>query len=504
MAPSKRSSKRTGIAPVAATRQGHDYQDLYGWWRALDLLRPTRHVTSVSIEDPSALSFDDVTITRTAGAGKPHEFIQVKFHVDQAGAYSTDSLMTTKARNNRNSLLEKAWITWRALRDETPNLELVLVSTYSWLHTDPIAEHIRTLNAGFDRAFIEGSLTGQELAARTKWKDHLDSPDEEEFRGFLSALRFRLGFVVTSDLLQWTSDVMDAVGLKNGEEDALRGERQIHDWINEGRSEITADDMREAIERLSLRQPGASPDPAISLYLHTIVKEPQETAADWDLDWREHFEEGPSGRGHAAVDARLWNEVMLPELAGTREQILTATPTRLLRIAGKARLSIWFAAGWTFQRPAGWTLEIDQNGTWWRNDAPASTDIDLVTTEEDRGGDPGTIAVGVSVMNDLSGDVRTYLASTRDPAGKLLLVNLSSGIGPVMRGAGDAVRLADRLREVVRAAAGGTPKRVLLFYTGPLAGAAFIGARLNAVAPEIQIFEYTVGSYVPSFTLRQG
>jgi len=296
---------------------------------------------------------------------------------------------------------------------------------------------------------------------------------------------------------------MGAVGLKDEEDDALRGARQIHDWINEGRSEVTADDMREAIERLDLRQPGASSDPAISLYLHTIIKEPQETAADWDLDWRDHFEEGPSVRGHAVVDDRLWNEVMLPELASTREEIVVATPTRLLRVAGRARLSVWFAVGWTFARPAGWILEVDQNGTWWRNDTPAAADIDLVTAEEDRGGDPGTIAVGVSVTGDLAGDVRNYLASAGEPAGRLVLVQLSSGLGQVVRDAADPVRLADRLREVIRTAAGGTPKRVLLFYFGPLAGAAFIGAMLNAVASEIQIFENQVGTYAPSFTLKQ-
>jgi hypothetical protein len=503
MAPSRKSAQRTGIAPVAATRQGHDYQDLYGWWRALDLLRPTRHVTQVAIEDPSALSFDDVTISRTPGAGKPPEFIQVKFHVDHAGSYSSESLMTTKSRNGRHSLLEKAWITWSALREDAPNLELVLVSTYSWLPTDPLAERIRTRNAGFDKSFIEGTVTGRELDARNNWKAHLGDPDEVAFQQFLAALRFRLGFAVTSDLVQWTSDVMGAVGLKDEEDDALRGARQIHDWINEGRSVVTADDMLEAIEQLDLRQPGASPDPAISIYVHTIIKEPQETAADWDLDWREHFDEGPSVRGHAVVDDRLWNEVMLPELARTRAEIQAATATRLLRIGGKARLSVWFAAGWTFAQPAGWVIEVDQTGTWWRNDARAATDIDLVSKVEERGGDAGTIAVGVSVTGDLAGDVRNYLAEAGDPTGKLLLVELSSGLGQVMRGPADAVRLADRLREEIRAAAGATPKRVLLFYFGPLAGAAFIGARLNAVAPEIQIYENQVGRYAPSFTLRQ-
>ena len=93
--------------------------------------------------------------------------------------------------------------------------------------------------------------------------------------------------------------------------------------------------------------------------------------------------------------------------------------------------------------------------------------------------------------------------SAGEPAGRLVLVQLSSGLGQVVRDAADPVRLADRLREVIRTAAGGTPKRVLLFYFGPLAGAAFIGAMLNAVASEIQIFENQVGTYAPSFTLKQ-
>jgi hypothetical protein len=502
MGRNSKPGQRIGIAPVAASRQGHDYQDLYGWWRALDLLRPLRRIARVSIEDPSAGSFDDVTIRIVEGASRPNEFVQVKFHVNEAGAYSTDALMA-KGDKGR-SLLEKAWKTWQTLIAELPNLELVLVSTYSWDHADPVAPHIRKRNATLDAAFIEGAVVGKVLAARTAWKEHLGDPDEAEFQEFLGTLRFRLGFDATTDLMLRTGDVMEAVGLKGDEESVLRGARQIHDWINEGRSDVTADEMQEAIERLDLRQPGASPEPGISFHVYTIVKEPPETAADWELDWRDHFEGGSLERGHQILEERLWNEVMLPELASIRADIQGATATRLLRVAGKARLSVWFAVGWAFQRQAGWILEIDQNGSWWRNDTPAADDIDLVTAEEDRGGDPDTIAVGLSITGDLAGDVRKHLAATGEPAGKLLLVQLSTEVGLVVRGPADAVRLAERLREAIKVAAGGTPKRLLLFYFGPLAGAAFIGARLNAVAREIQIFEDQVGSYAPSFSLKQG
>jgi hypothetical protein len=55
----------------------------------------------------------------------------------------------------------------------------------------------------------------------------------------------------------------------------------------------------------------------------------------------------------------------------------------------------------------------------------------------------------------------------------------------------------------MRGALGRRPRRLLLFYFGPLSGAAFIGATLNAVAPEIQVYEDQVPGYAPSFTFVQ-
>jgi hypothetical protein len=195
---------------------------------------------------------------------------------------------------------------------------------------------------------------------------------------------------------------------------------------------------------------------------------------------------------------------MLPELVEIRERIMTDTTVRLVRASGKARLSAWFAIGWVFSRVAGWTIEIDQNGKRWRNDVREAGDVALEQTLEELEGEEGTLAVGVSITGDLSADVRTFLGETGTAAEKFLHVRLNLGTGPdAIRSDADITALAHLLRDRIRTALGARPTKVLVFYFGPLAGAAFIGASLNAVASTIQIYEDQNPGYAPSFTFNQ-
>lgn len=490
------------MASVSSSRrQGDEYQDIYGWFRALELLRPARKVWRVSIEDPSAGRFDDVTIRPEAGSSHAPQFCQVKFHVDEAGSYSTAAI-TKREKEKRNSLLDKAWETWRILRDEHADAELLLVSTYSWSEKDAVAEHIRR-GGRLTPDFVNGSVTGKAAVARATWRAHLDNPGEEDFRPFLSALRFRLGYPATVELLEWTAERMELVGMRHEERDILVGAAQVERWIAEGKETIDRADMEAAVAALDLLDPGATAEPAVSLYIHTILKEPIETDGDYELDWRDYFEGGEWHRGHKVHDPAAWNEAMLPELVSMQHRITGDTSVRLLRARGKARLSAWFALGYAFPRVGGWAIEVDQNGRRWRNDAPPAEDFDLVTEVEALSGAPDVLAVGVSITGSLVGDVRAYLAEAGDPAGALLLAAPASGTGmEAIRSDGDVTRLVEIMRDAMRAALGRRPRKVLLFYFGPLSGAAFIGASLNAVAPEVQVFEDQMPGYAPSFTLR--
>lgn len=259
--------------------------------------------------------------------------------------------------------------------------------------------------------------------------------------------------------------------------------------------------MNTAIDALGLRD--APAEMAVSLYIHTILKEPAETDGDYELDWRDQFEGDEWLRGHRVHDQHVWNDVMLPELRSTRERIAADTTCRLLRARGAARLSAWLALGYVFPGVGGWTLEVDQNGQRWRSDAGPAVDISLVEEVESHSGDSDTLAVGISITGDLSGDVRRYLGAAGEPAGTLVLLGINRPQDrTAVRSAGDLTELAQLVRARIRDVLGHRPQRVLLFYFGPLSGAAFIGHQLNAVAGEIQLFEDQGPGYAPSFLLR--
>jgi hypothetical protein len=390
------------------------------------------------------------------------------------------------------------------LREENPGLQLLLITTYPWDPNDPIAEHIRYAKR-LTTGFVDGVITGDAKAARDSWWEHIGSPEEDPFRQFLGSMQFRTGYPATAELIDWTAERMEYQGLRCERNDVLDGGRQIYEWIVAGKDTITQEDMLAAIEARSLRNPEATLEPSVALSLHTILKEPLESDGDWELDWRDYFEGQEWLRGHRVHDPAVWNEVMLPEIVKTRESIASDTSCRLLRVRGKARLSAWFAIGWVFSRVAGWTIEVDQNGQRWRNDATPSPDLTLIDQLEERGGEKGVLAVGLSITGDLSSEVRAYLKDAGEPADKLLLVQTNLGLGvTAMRSDGDVTALAQLSRDQIRTVLGERPKRVLLFYFGPLSGAAFIGAQLNAVAEEIQVYEDQLPGYAPSFRFGIG
>lgn len=167
---------------VPSLEGGFEYQWIYGWYRILALLSPAGRVETVTIEDPEAGLFDDVTVRPRAGTEHAAEFVQVKFHVDLSKFYSASS-------DDWLTLLRKAWRTWQKLRAEFPRLELLLVTTWSWDPTDKVRIGDQRLAADF----IDGSSTDRDARAkRDAWRALLEEPAEGDFVPFLRSLRFRV------------------------------------------------------------------------------------------------------------------------------------------------------------------------------------------------------------------------------------------------------------------------------------------------------------------------
>ncbi|MGA8810702.1 MAG: hypothetical protein WB973_22745, partial [Thermoanaerobaculia bacterium] len=199
---------------VAARLAGDDYQHLLAWLRMLELLMPNSQVRSVAVEDPDAAFVDDVTTLYEVTADRPDEFLQVKYHVDQRGQYSSDLFLEKKAEGGR-SLLQKFFVTWKLLtKDPTRRVELRLISNWVWSPTDDLAGCIQGKDTALSAEFFTAGTKSKIGQLRERWRAHLDV-EPAEFRAFAQTLRLRLGFDCVDEVLDRVAERMMFLRLKS-------------------------------------------------------------------------------------------------------------------------------------------------------------------------------------------------------------------------------------------------------------------------------------------------
>ena len=284
----------------------------------------------------------------------------------------------------------------------------------------------------------------------------------------------------------------------------------VRNWIKSNIQKISFFDLDRTLREYELYHP-AHELKSVTIYLNTIKDQKFEIEPDYMLDWQSYFENAANLRGHQLINPGNWNPVLLPELQELESKISSELGHRLIRARGMARLSAWFAFGYTFSEVARYVIEIDQYGELWRTDAKPSTDFPIVISGdsgspygETLDGKSDTVAVGISISGSLDDDVQAYLEERKYDVAALLLLRPDREIGrQCIRNAGDVVALVDGVKNKTRTfVAKWKASRLLVFYFGPLSGACFIGHGLNAVCKEIQIMENQQPSYAPSFLLR--
>jgi hypothetical protein len=494
---------------VAARLSGDDYQHLYAWQFALELLMPGRKVRQVTVEDALAGSVDDVTVRHEDGTTIPDSFHQLKYHVDQRGVYSTDLFIAAKP--GHTSLLEKFWRTWHKIRQHDPQrvIELHLISNWTWDSNDKL----KTCFDGHDTSITDDFFTataGSDVGKlRALWQTALGASDDD-FRAFIRSLRFRLGFDCSELLEQRVAERMEFLELKSDIAALKVAVGIVRDWVKTGTQELNREEFEAILKAHDLYRP-ADQDRCITIYLTTIKSQKFDIDPDYSLDWRDYFIGDATKKGHRLKDPSDWNNQFLPELEALEARVNQETDCRLVRARGLARLSAWFAFGFTFSEVARYTIEVDQFGNHWRTDTVGSTDFSVTIASNEGApqgevldGEGSTVAVGISVTDSLDNDVRAYLAERTEKVAALLLLRPERNLGrECLHSGGDVVALADGVKLHVRSfVKHWKATRLLLFYFGPLSGACFLGHRLNAVCQEIQIMEDQQPGYAPSFLLK--
>jgi hypothetical protein len=492
---------------------GDDYQHLYSWYHVLSLLRPREKVSRVRVEDADAGSVDDVTVYHEPGSGLPEEFYhffyQVKYHENQEHHYSTDKLLERKA--NGRSLLQKFFDTWKALRMQHPNqrLELYLVSNWSWLNSDGVGKCLNQLEGKISDEFFSAGDKSEIGKSRENWRSHLGaSPDD--FKAFIGSLNFHLGTGPFREIERLVGERMEHARLKSDANAVAVAINVIRDWIRTKQGDITIDVLERILKERDLYAP-ESAERCVTVHMNTIGERMFDLDPDYTLDWRKYFEGQPGLKGHKLKNPANWNKKLLPELRGVLEEVRTTTACKLVRVRGLARLSAWFAFGFTFSEVAGYVIEVEQQNQHWRTDFSPSGDFQLAVSGKDGSADGEvisgvgtTVACGISVTGSLDDDVRAHLSKLEgESVVAVLLLRPERELGrECLRGGADAVALSRGVKELLRPFVkhwGAT--RLLLYYFGPLSGACFMGHQLNAVCREIQIMEDQQPGYAPSFVL---
>lgn len=211
--------------------------------------------------------------------------------------------------------------------------------------------------------------------------------------------------------------------------------------------------------------------------------------------WHDFF--GGSSRSYPSTEA--WQKKIVGELQTTKEWFVSTQRSRRIHLSGHRRLSTSIAIGAIFSSVSGFTIGMEiKEGLWWTDSHPTEKTPDYEWAQKFLAGEPtDELAVGISILMNISSDVEHYLETTHFRGNRLYL----SGNTAICSAAhaNKAVHQAKRILQDIMSKA--QAKKLHLFFAGPAQVALFLGHRLNAVG-KTQCYEWTSPkTYVPTVQL---
>lgn len=483
----------------AAAVRGDDYQYAIGWKEAARALAEP-HITSISIEDTGAGSFDDVAVRATGS--RADRYIQVKS--SNAGKVSIDEdWLTTPATAKGASPLQHFYGTWTQLQArlqaEGRPFVLTLLTNRGFDNThallgpgrDNYDSRIRVEEVGRASA---ASATGQ---ARDAWAAHL-GVDVEQLLRFLAVVRWEQAGAESS----WRDDakaLMRLAGLRDDDEAVEVGISIIRDLVKTGAGPQTPNQLRILVQQRNLLASEAQ----VILAVHAIDRPASPDAAHVTLDWVDQFPGPDSWSRYHPTDPTAWTSTFSAALADARTS-LELYRARHAQITGAMRLSTFFAVGQELADVRGWVLSLTQRGQTWTTSAPAQAGT-AAAVLSDRMLDQGEgLAVAIALSNDLTEDVMDYIQEVRLPVRRVLILGPDAAVAPGPQAVPSNEWLtgwARSARDVVRRASR-RMDRVHLFMSAPAAAALLLGHQWNAVPAPTTVYDYDRTHYFPTYLVR--
>lgn len=478
------------LRPRAAAIRGDDYQHAVGWYWACEMLHDP-DIDSVTIEDPSGGSFDDVVVRWRSGTTR---YIQVKSSNYGRVVVDREWLLTAATAKGR-SPLEHFYDTYLALRSDGRTFALELWTSRGFVHENPLLGEL--LDKKHDRIdtarLIGASATSQIGTERDAWATHLGI-EVAELAEFLDCVLWKQ----TGSELDWhqrAKPLMKLSGLRSDDEAVQLGVGIARSWVTDGLGTQTTDDVRRKVAQHGL----LARDGTLLLAVHGIDRDPTATQPNVELDFVDLYVGDDSFARKQLRNPTDWNEVVRPAIDGAAK-VLAGYHVRHVHIAGALRHPMWFAVGRALPQVKKWVLSITQVNSEWSTDAEPAPIVPRRITDTDIG--QGTdLAFGVGLSGDPSQDIEGFIRASGLPVGRLLVLGPPGdpGVTAVPSDAW-AMGWTRAAREIVRAQSKTlNSSTVHAFFLCPAGVALMLGHQWNVMPPTV-LYEFVGTSYEPTFS----
>ena len=501
---------------VAALKSGLDYQARFFWAHAgVRLLSPGAPVSRVGFDVDDVDGFDDVVVERSHpdrdqfGRGVLRDYYQVKFHVDQTGDLTADSLTDPREiGGTKRSLLQRLKRAHEKLGDDASTSRLHLVSTYPIDRRDILAKLVSTNEGGVRmREFLAGGPRSNMGKLRAKWRDHLELETDDELEQLLRLLRIWHSAPTYRALQDELEVKFPAVGLRVPSGDGAPSPYEDLIWRLHGEETYYFDS--EALRRECERAGLVEGEPAVQhrrpLVAVRSFRRPGidlSDTADELLSLLEFFD------GRFLQLERSWT-ALHRQLAPFFDGVTSRHRAFDLQIDTHASLA--FAIGAQLQAKFGLELNILQFSrsgleVWSTTRGARSLDAD-VAIEEFPIGRGNDVALVLAITHDIIDEVRQYAKRVALPIGRVVSVRPTAGSGQsAVRGGDHALAIADEISRVVKRRALIERQSELHLFAAAPNGLVFFLGQLSPHFGRVTLYEYdfeqtrTCG-YEPSFSL---
>ena len=500
---------------VVARWHGDNYQARVFWDNALNLLMPESCVVEVTFEAKGPRAFDDVVVKydppvpRSSSDRISAEYHQIKWHVERGGRFGYEDFIKPDFIGARSfSLLKRLQ---EAHRTAPASAQFTFLTTYRIKDGDPLAALIsgndRTLLV--ERLFVGRTDRSRMGKVRECWREHLGLTDDEELRAVVDGFRVVEGHRSLQELREEINFKAKAVGLLacDAADSDFRYDELARQLKVRGLSGLNREALLEICEQegLLVERP-TELDQFLSIAIRSFLgpaadivgAAPEDTLLLTDEFRQRYLQEG-----------REWQRDIRPKV----ERFLQAAVKKRakLRLILDAHASIAFLAGSVLHLKSGVETQLVQKGRvgtrTWRVDDDSAAKGDHFEIDEVQLGVGRDIAVGISVSQPTTAQVRGYVAEKLPRVGKVISCTMPAGPGHQSVAGGEhAAALAEQISNHVRAVKEDDPDAVVhVFSAAPNSLLFYLGQQHQAIAPCI-VYEFDFDrqahkTYQPSFTV---